>query len=407
MASDSRLGNVRSTLLAAVGTFSCLLFLACKRGDSASHEPTQANSTSAHSASPEATAATSASVHAATPAERPAPPLKLAAPSVPSDDVAPAKWKQLGGEELLAVADRSYQDGEYRKAVLLQSWGVQKAGHGRYNLACYYALLGNVDGALYWIQEAAATEGVDAAGAARDGDLKSVRPDPRWQSVARYLESYERFWAASGLHDERLIVPDGYHADRAIPLLVGLHGLGANAEEFAEEQSRANALGMAFLAVSGTIPSGPRAFRWSEDPLRDEKRIADAIKSVTERVKAESGKIVLYGFSQGAQSALEIAARFPERYAGAIALSPGNLSGSRLGKVEPGDAIKRSGFVIAFGSGEAPGNVTLGKADAKALEALGARVLLRPSEGQTAHAFPADFAEALPKWVGFLLKPPG
>ena len=41
------------------------------------------------------------------------------------------------------------------------------------------------------------------------------------------------------------------------------------------------------------------------------------------RVTIEKGKVITFGFSQGAQRGLEIAAQYPEEFAGSIVLSPG------------------------------------------------------------------------------------
>src|SRR5207253_4859246 len=107
----------------------------------------------------------------------------------------PAPSATLEGQDLAAMSGRSLrrlareagEDEDYKAAIQYQHYAVAKNGSGHYDLACFYALDGNTDGAFYWLQRAGLEEGVDPAWAAKDTDLAEIRLDPRWPEIASYL----------------------------------------------------------------------------------------------------------------------------------------------------------------------------------------------------------------------------
>lgn len=343
------------------------------------------------------------------PPPEPTPPLELSAPPAPPATYGEHDLKTLDGDTLRANAFDRYQEGQLEDAIQLQHWAVmarEGGGEGQYNLACFYALAGKVEAAFYWLQRAAKDEGVDAAWAGEDGDLVALHKDARWPKVAEHLAAWNAWWETSGRQVTLLVVPAGYSKDRAIPAVVGLHGFGSNPGDFAdpdEYQPLADRLGVAFVGVSGTVPLGPRGFRWAEDPAQDAARVARALAEVADRVTVAPGAVVLIGFSQGAQAAAELAARDPATYAGAIVLSPGSRERVRLGEVTKAEAHAARGFVVRVGKGEHPSNVAQADEVARALRALGARVEEHAYEGMDEHTFPPDYEEKLGAWVTFCL----
>lgn len=343
------------------------------------------------------------------PPPEPAPPLDLPAPPAPPATYGEHDLKTLDGDTLRANAFERYQEGALEDAIQLQHWGVmarEAGGEGQYNLACFYALAGKVEAALYWLQRAAKDEGVDAAWAGEDGDLEVLRKDARWPKVAEHLAAWNAWWERSGRQVTLLVVPAGYTKGTAIAAVVGLHGFGSNPGDFAdpdEYQPLADRLGVAFVGVSGTVPLGPHGFRWAEDLAQDGARVARALAEVKDRVTIAPGAVVLAGFSQGAQTAAELAARDPAIFAGAIVLSPGSREDVRLGQVTKADAHAARGFVVRVGAGESPNVVAQADEVARALRGLGCRVDEHAYEGMDQHAFPPDYLEKLGEWVTFCL----
>lgn len=343
------------------------------------------------------------------PPPEPAPPLELTAPPAPASRLGEHDLKTIDGDTLRANAFAAFEEGNLEVAIQLQHWAIvarEGGGEGHYNLACFYARANEVEAAFYWLQRAAKDEGVDAEWAGEDPDLEPLRADARWSKLAAHFVAWKAWWAKSGRHETLLVVPSGYTKGKPIAAVVGLHGLGSGPADFADAddyQPLADALGVAFVGVSGTEPIGHGRYVWAEDPARDAARVARALADVADRVTIAPGAVVLLGFSQGAQTAAELAVRDTTTFAGAILLSPGSREDPRLGAVTKTDAHARSGFVVRVGAGEDPGNVAQADEDARALRALGCRVDEHAYEGMDDHTFPPDYADKLGEWVTFCL----
>lgn len=328
---------------------------------------------------------------------------------------APSK---LFGEHDLSVLDSGNlagnalqysNDGDYSDAVQLQYWSVMNSEEstGQYNLACFYSLAGDVESSLFWLQEAAEKQGVDAGWAGTDSDLANVRADSRWSQVMNFLQRYNDYWQVSDHHETSLIVLTGYMFGQPIPLVIGLHGMGSRAKSFVDEefQTWADEMNVAFVGVSGTIPRGPTSFVWSEDPSKDLKRVLNAINEVSDRVTPKDGALVLFGFSQGAMMAAEIAARQPNLFCGALVMSAGGEGWPMVAEVSTDAKHQRQGYVVVCGAQEARGNVVMAKLYADQLSNLKSRVIHKPYAGVSDHSFPPDFNEMFRKWIRFIQDP--
>ncbi|MCE9572893.1 MAG: hypothetical protein K8W52_07030 [Deltaproteobacteria bacterium] len=283
--------------------------------------------------------------------------------------------------------------------------GAPDAPDQAYARASLAAQAGHVDEALYWLQRGAIDDGVDVTDVSDDPDFKAVVADARWPELQAFCLRVRRYYAHHPVEIEAVAVPRGYRAGTPIPLLIALHGLGDGAAQFfaaMEGQGAADVFGVAIVSVSGTIARGPHHFAWAEDPERDLARIDRALAKLRDRVAIAEGKTALLGFSQGAQLAVELAARHPERFAGAIGMSPGTLTERTLDGLAAGSLAKRH-FVMLVGAGEYPGNVTLAADDAAKLRAAGAEVYHRAHPDQKQHSFPPDFYDAFGTWLGFVI----
>jgi predicted esterase len=341
------------------------------------------------------------------PRVKPRPPLTLAVPPVPSRSLGGKDLTALPAASLRGLARTAVRRSNFKDAVRYQYWALMKDGAGQYDLACYYSQHGAVDAAFYWLQRAGLEEGVDLGWAGEDTDLVSVRRDPRWNQLADFLRQCNAYWAHSGHRKTVLILPKEYTRGTPIPVLVGLHGMGDNPENFVgkEYQEYADQLDVAFVGVSGTLPRGPKSFVWSPDHAKNAERIDAALKEVSNQLTVKEGQVVAFGFSQGAQAAAEVAARNPDKYAGAIIMSPGGLGIPEAAVFKAHAKARRQGFVAVCGAGEAPGNVALTAEYARLLKAMGARVRHKPYPGMNQHAFPPDYHDVLPDWIRFILDP--
>jgi predicted esterase len=295
--------------------------------------------------------------------------------------------------------------GEWDRAAALEHWAVLRGAGSKYDLACYHSRAGQLDPAVYWLQRAALEEGVDARMVSNDDDLESLRADGRWATLRAFLVQATRYWVGQRIEQIRVTVPAGYAVGRSIPVVVGLHGMGSVPEDFSGRwaQATADALGVAFVSVSGTQSIGPHSFRWAESPDQDLARVDEALAEARDRVTAAEGQIVLLGFSQGAQMSAEIAARHPDEFVGAIVMSPGTLSDRSLDGAGRSGDLARHRFVVVAADGENPRTVARARADAERFTALGGDVFARLYPNVNEHAFPTDFTQALPRWIGFVL----
>lgn len=338
---------------------------------------------------------------------KPTPPLRLDIPEALPERLKDLDLKSMEAGELFDLARLAADKKDYKIAATAQYWYVQKARSGQYDLACYLAQSGKTDPAFYWLQLAALEEGVDTRHAQRDEDLVSLRADRRWSQVLRFMEDCNRYFETADLARTVLILPKDYKKMEAIPAVVWMHGFGSKPEDLINEsvQKWADTLHVALIGVSATQPRGPHSFVWAEEGERNIKRLQTAMAEVSDRVTIEKGKVILMGFSQGAQVGLEIAVQSPEEFAGAIVLSPGATL--NLDKFKPAALMARRGFVVSCGAQEHPGNVQLASQDADWLRRAKAKLIYKLYPGVSSHSFPADFNERFPEWVEFILKASG
>ncbi len=210
------------------------------------------------------------------PVARPSPPLALSAPPEPSPTFQGKDLTKFSARALAGAARQLYDDKKYPQAIQVLYHAIKAGADGGYDLACDYALDGQVDAAFYWLQKTALDEGVDASWAGQDPDLEVLRKDARWPRIASYLSACNAYWTGTGHHTTTLVLPGGYKPGTPIGVLVGMHGLGADPEGFVSKdayQDLADELNMAVVGVSGTSPRGKRSFVWSEDPAQDAAQI--------------------------------------------------------------------------------------------------------------------------------------
>jgi len=337
------------------------------------------------------------------PNELPKPPEAVAAPKDLPAVHGGKDLSKVDPDELVALARQAAARNDYKTALAAQFWAVKQGNDGHYDLACYYARNRQHDEAIYWLQRAAQTEGVDAQHAGQDEDLETLRRDPRWAAVHRYLRQCAAYWSKSGKTTTLVYVPKGFDKKKPSPVIVTLHGRGSRPDHFfgEETQGLADELKIPFVCVSGTRPTGPKAFVWAADGTdADNKRVDAALAEAADKVTVAPGKVIAIGFSEGAQVALEVAARDPDKFAGGIGMSPG--ADFHLNQVTPTPPLKERRFVVTIGGSEHPGNVMLARQDRDWFQRAGIQLqyITVPRGG---HSLPPHFTDQLPKWVAFIL----
>jgi len=176
-------------------------------------------------------------------------------------------------------------------------------------------------------------------------------------------------------------------------------------------QSLAEQMQAAFIGVSGTLCRGRSAYIWSEDPARDLAHVEGALGSQAEQVTLADGRIILFGLSQGAAIAAELAARRPDRYAGAILISPRQLIRTASPDFEELVASReapknaRQGIIAVCSADDEPEVLEATKAYAQAFEKLGARVHLATDLQKKSQTLIPDCLPLFPEWRRFIVNP--
>jgi len=195
------------------------------------------------------------------------------------------------------------------------------------------------------------------------------------------------------------------------PVVLWLHGYrGYSADGYfpgesaAAMQKHADLLGAAIVGFPATADLGDNTQQWSEEPVADHAYIQSRLKELGKTVKLDLSRVALFGFSQGASVAADLATTYPESYLGAILMSPGGLGQPQAATSRKPEHAKQVYFCFC-GADEHPGNVGLTKAYAKHLEdVLGAKVTLKLYPKVSKHTRPPDFMEKFPEWAGAILR---
>ena len=109
---------------------------------------------------------------------------------------------------------------------------------------------------------------------------------------------------------------------------------------------------------------------------------------------------------RGPQLALELAARDPELFAGAVSLCPGGRRGMQLAEIVERPDLSRGMYLVVSGELEGERAHALADADRRWIEAAGGHVVRHTYPG-LGHSFPPSYYNSLAMWIQFLLPPQG
>jgi len=253
-------------------------------------------------------------------------------------------FEQIERGSLLKKATQAYQTGNFAEAEkyykkLLNS--NQDDAIVAYNLACCYALQGDASNAAKFVTYAFNNgfRGLDIF--FKDKDFDPVRDDAEFQEAVKQIE--QRFHSignldyveASSLQPYRIRFPQDYDASKSYPLLIGMHGMGGNAEGFIRQYDLLENPEVIFVAPEGQYPLsmhvGPQWYRrsWSITAvgkkawLSSDKMVCDYILDTIKKVSTEYKitDVYLMGFSQGAVYAYTIGLQNPGKIKGVIGFS--------------------------------------------------------------------------------------
>ncbi|MGE0430952.1 MAG: alpha/beta hydrolase [Planctomycetota bacterium] len=283
-------------------------------------------------------------------------------------------------------------------AAQLQYWAIHNGQvGGMLNMAELMSALGDADATLWWITQCAIKEGF--APDWLEDSYPVLRKDTRLPALRTWLTTCQAYWRAHPVLTTPIVVPEGYDGSRKIPTVFWLHGHGSDPNLVGPMVTNlANALDIAFVGISGTDTIGPIRFGWSRDCARNWQRVQQGLTEALATHKLKPTRLILFGFSAGAQTALDLLVRHPDAVGGAIALSPGADGGAQYADLPTTPDLARCFAVIGVGSEEHPGNKALAKLGVDTLTGWGAQVVAPVFAGGR-HSLPAGFMELFPTWV--------
>lgn len=119
-------------------------------------------------------------------------------------------------------------------------------------------------------------------------------------------------------------IPAGPPPTPGWPVMAFLHGAGEHADAYAIYAEAATARGIAGIALSGPRIVSAHGRAWSDRLETTDAAVQNLVGQLGGHGQVDGDAIYLFGFSQGATHAFGLLTRWPERYLGAIALSPGD-----------------------------------------------------------------------------------
>jgi len=129
------------------------------------------------------------------------------------------------------------------------------------------------------------------------------------------------------------VVPDDYTPDSSYPLVIMLHGFGANMQDLAGLAPAISADGYVYACPNAPIPfqlgPGQTGFGWLtprgggtvEETANSDKLLGDFFDTVFQQFNVSPGNAILMGFSQGGGMTYRCGLERADKFAGLAALS--------------------------------------------------------------------------------------
>ena len=344
-------------------------------------------------------------------------------------------------EQMERRALEAMRIGQYTKAASLWQEILERSPGqfpALYNLACCYSRTGELDQAALRLEEAYKAGMSDPELLRSDPDLEALRGSRKGRALInrlasdaeqlRRLRGVPGYFEAPVLGGFRIVVPPVLKENRKYPLVMILHGHGANPENYVGIFERvASSLDAIVCAPYGPYPipferghgyswfpapwffqdllrtgtpTGDRTQRRQEIEMQEQSVsrsfVLAAIDHVSSQFPVDPDRVFLMGHSEGGVLAYGLALEHPDLFRGLIVV------GARL---RPSDATpeilsEAAGQVevmICHSRGDKAMSFDHAKAASETLAGAGIQSKIFPYEG--GHGLTPDLAQTIGRWI--------
>jgi predicted esterase len=174
------------------------------------------------------------------------------------------------------------------------------------------------DSALTWLEKSI---DMGAYVFADDEDFKSLQGSPKFEELKIAADKKIR-----AIKDRQLLpviaLPDNYSPLQQWPVVIALHGFGANPVDFGRSlKDPVTRNGYILVCPYGVEIRGTTSFGWGEDAIMVGEKIKDIINWTNNSLNIDTARVILLGYSQGGWFSYFIGLNNPEIYEGVIAVA--------------------------------------------------------------------------------------
>ncbi|MDX2116524.1 MAG: PHB depolymerase family esterase [Planctomycetota bacterium] len=222
----------------------------------------------------------------------------------------------------------------YNEAVAQENWPFAiaaaeklhelrpKGGVFAFNAACAHARAGDKASSAKWLLVSARNGFAGIASFEDDPDLVSVRSEPGYAEalaiVRKTVEArFAQFKALADAAKPVTVLPPGFDRATPAPLIIALHGSGGRGDETSQRwQGAAANVGAVLIAPDALRPMGG-GYQWT---FRDEADwyIQKLISDARQQHNIDPQRVVLVGFSQGANISFMMGVKHPGMFRGIV-----------------------------------------------------------------------------------------
>lgn len=277
-----------------------------------------------------------------------------------------------------------------------------QGGAVSYNVACAHARAGDPKASAVWLVRCANEGWSGVRSLETDPDLETVRAEPDYARAleivhANVQKRFDEYKAVVRRTKPLIVLPPGYRAGEPAPLIIALHGSGGRGEQMADVWHAPAARHGAILVCPDALRQLGDGYQWK---FRDESEwlVLDLIERVSADHAIDRSRIVLAGFSQGANVSIDMGIKHPSAFAGVIPVAGHwEVDVSPLPTEKPADSPR---FAMLIGDRD-EGTDSYRQAK-KLFPAAGFDTRVKIYAG-LGHAFPSDTTRELDDALSYVL----